>query len=99
MNTIARGARPERFRLSARRFIRPFHLRTVIFEHQKRSAHDKSTSSVYDFVRRHVGPNEQQTNEMLHTLGLKSLNELIEKTVPADIQYRGAMNIPEALRK
>ena len=85
----------------ARQLIRPFRLRTVIFHHQKRSAHDKSstTSSVYDFVRRHVGPNEQQTNEMLRTLGLKSLNELIEKTVPSDIQYRGVMNIPEALRK
>jgi hypothetical protein len=73
--------------------------RTIIFEQPRRTLHDQSESSgadsnpAYDFVRRHIGPNERQTKEMLHTLGLKTMDELIDKTIPP------AMNIPEALCK
>ena len=38
-----------------------------------------------EFIRRHIGPSESQINEMLAALGLKSLDELIMKTVPEDI--------------
>ena len=38
-----------------------------------------------DFVRRHIGPGEPQLAEMLETLGLKSLDELIDQTVPKSI--------------
>ena len=38
-----------------------------------------------EFIRRHIGPGEQQIAEMLSELGLKSLDELIKKTVPANI--------------
>ena len=38
-----------------------------------------------EFIRRHIGPRESQIAEMLAELGLKSLDELIKKTVPADI--------------
>jgi len=38
-----------------------------------------------EFIRRHIGPGEPQIAEMLAELGLKSLDELIEKTVPASI--------------
>jgi hypothetical protein len=95
----------------ARRTFRPLHVRLVLFE-QKRNAHNVSSTSnvvvesssadsnpAYDFVRRHVGPNEQQTKEMLRTLGLQSLEELTEKTVPSAIRFHGSMNIPEALCK
>jgi glycine cleavage system pyridoxal-binding protein P len=36
---------------------------------------------------------------MLGTLGLKTIDELIDKTVPAAIKFQGTMNIPEALCK
>ncbi len=32
-----------------------------------------------DFTRRHVGPDAEQTREMLDSLGVSSLDELIEK--------------------
>ncbi|SVE19812.1 uncharacterized protein METZ01_LOCUS472666, partial [marine metagenome] len=38
-----------------------------------------------EFIRRHIGPRESQINEMLAALGLRSLDELIMKTVPQDI--------------
>ncbi len=39
-----------------------------------------------DFIRRHIGPGEPQIAEMLKTVGVKSLDELIDKTVPAAIR-------------
>ena len=39
----------------------------------------------HDFVRRHLGPGDRQIADMLAMLGLSSLDELIEKTVPRDI--------------
>ena len=35
-----------------------------------------------DFIRRHIGPGEEQIVEMLAVLGLESLEQLIEKVVP-----------------
>ena len=35
-----------------------------------------------EFWERHIGPNEQETAEMLKTIGVASLDELIDKTVP-----------------
>ncbi|WP_075188359.1 aminomethyl-transferring glycine dehydrogenase [Teredinibacter haidensis] len=39
-----------------------------------------------EFINRHIGPNPQQTSAMLEKLGVSSLNELIEQTVPAAIR-------------
>jgi hypothetical protein len=89
----------------ARRSIRSSYLRPIIFQQSIRTLHEQSESQgidsnpAYDFVRRHVGPNERQTQDMLRTLGLKTLDELINKTVPSTIQFKGTMNIPEALCK
>ena len=38
-----------------------------------------------DFVRRHIGPGEEQINEMLAGLSLKSLDDLVSKAVPESI--------------
>src|SRR5688500_8656753 len=38
------------------------------------------------FPRRHVGPNAEEIREMLGVLGLDSLDELIDQTVPAGIR-------------
>ncbi len=40
------------------------------------------------FVRRHIGPDEAQIQSMLGTLGLRSLDELVSQTVPADIRLK-----------
>jgi glycine dehydrogenase len=39
-----------------------------------------------DFIRRHIGPGEPQIVEMLDALGLKSLDDLIDKAVPSSIR-------------
>ncbi len=40
------------------------------------------------FVSRHIGPRPQDVEEMLHALGLSSLQELVDKTVPASIRRK-----------
>jgi glycine dehydrogenase len=39
-----------------------------------------------EFAGRHIGPNEKETAEMLNTIGLHSVEELISKTIPASIR-------------
>lgn len=39
-----------------------------------------------NFTARHIGPRPEQTSQMLKTLGLKDINELVDKIVPADIR-------------
>ena len=50
-----------------------------------------------EFIKRHIGPNAQDTQKMLDTIGVKSIYELIEKTVPNNIRSKKAMQIPEGL--
>ncbi len=38
-----------------------------------------------DFIRRHIGPDRTQIQEMLDALGLLSLEEIVAKAIPADI--------------
>ena len=49
------------------------------------------------FERRHIGPQAADTNEMLQTLKVNSLDELIEQTVPAVIRLKKPLNLPPAL--
>ena len=48
------------------------------------------------FERRHIGPSETETQEMLKVLNVKSLDELIEQTVPASIRLKKPLNLPPA---
>ena len=41
-----------------------------------------------NFKRRHVGLNDHTTQEMINYLGYKTIDELIEQTVPDGIRYR-----------
>jgi glycine dehydrogenase len=50
-----------------------------------------------EFQRRHVGPDENQTKEMLKTIGVGSLQELIDQTVPPSIRMDHELNIPPAM--
>jgi len=48
-----------------------------------------------DFTRRHIGPGEEQIAEMLSALGVSSLDELTNKTVPASIRLTEPLALPE----
>lgn len=50
-----------------------------------------------EFTSRHIGPNENEMNEMLRTIGAGSLDDLINKTVPAAIRMNHPLNLPGAL--
>ncbi|HMI05094.1 MAG TPA: aminomethyl-transferring glycine dehydrogenase, partial [Pedobacter sp.] len=49
-----------------------------------------------DFKDRHIATNDKDTNEMLNTLGLGSVDELIEQTVPQKIRLKQPLNLPKA---
>lgn len=51
----------------------------------------------HEFAGRHIGPDEQATNEMLHTIGVNSMDELIGQTVPSNIRMNHLLNIPPAM--
>ncbi|MGQ0713477.1 MAG: aminomethyl-transferring glycine dehydrogenase [Gemmatimonadaceae bacterium] len=48
------------------------------------------------FVSRHIGPTDEDAKEMLATLGLGSLDELIDATVPGAIRLRRRLDLPPA---
>ena len=43
----------------------------------------------HEFSRRHLGPDTAQQQQMLELLGVTSLTELIEQTVPSSIRLEG----------
>jgi glycine dehydrogenase len=47
----------------------------------------------HEFLSRHIGPTEQETTQMLKTIGVSSVNELIDKTVPASIRIDGELKV------
>ncbi len=47
-----------------------------------------------DFVRRHIGPGEEQIADMLSALGLNSLDALVEKAVPKSIVDETPLDLP-----
>ncbi len=53
------------------------------------------------FLARHIGPDEAEQHAMLGELGLDSLEELVETTLPESIRFRGKLKVgpptPEAL--
>ena len=50
-----------------------------------------------EFTHRHIGPDEQETKDMLATIGVESMEELIKRTVPASIRMDHKLNIPEGV--
>lgn len=49
------------------------------------------------FQHRHNGPSNEDISQMLDTIGVDSVDELIDQTVPENIRKRADLNIPEAL--
>ena len=50
-----------------------------------------------EFAARHIGPNEAETNEMLKEIGVNSIEELINKTIPSNIRLKEELNVPQAV--
>ena len=51
----------------------------------------------HEFISRHIGPRESDTREMLKTIGVNSMDELIDKTVPRAIRMNHSLSIPDAM--
>ncbi|MDX2414788.1 MAG: aminomethyl-transferring glycine dehydrogenase, partial [Bacteroidales bacterium] len=49
------------------------------------------------FITRHNGPTEDELPGMLKTIGVDSLDKLIEETVPTNIMLDKALDLPEAM--
>ncbi len=50
-----------------------------------------------DFSQRHIGPTSEKIQQMLGVLGISSLEDLIDKTVPQKIRYQQPLNLPKSL--
>jgi len=49
------------------------------------------------FVNRHIGPRESELSRMLETVGVSSMEELIDQTVPSSIRLKKPLNLSEGL--
>jgi glycine dehydrogenase len=49
-----------------------------------------------NFKDRHIAPNDADTKAMLNTVGLSSIEELIDQTVPTSIRLKQPLNLPAA---
>ena len=49
------------------------------------------------FSSRHIGPNSDETNQMLEEIGISNLDALIHQTVPSQIKLEREIELPEAL--
>ncbi|HWB24497.1 MAG TPA: aminomethyl-transferring glycine dehydrogenase [Chitinophagaceae bacterium] len=54
-------------------------------------------SQATGFQRRHIGPNEPDTRQMLKTIGAGSMEEQIGKTIPQGIRLKNPLHLPPAI--
>lgn len=55
------------------------------------------SNALQSFARRHLGPNAAETETILKTLGVSSIDQLIDETVPAGIRRKDSIKVPTAL--
>src|SRR5438067_825320 len=48
------------------------------------------------FENRHIGPNREQLAQMLQLIGVSSIEQLINDTVPDTIRLKRPLNLPSA---
>lgn len=53
--------------------------------------------SKFNFLTRHIGPNQKETELMLKTIGVASMEELIDQTIPKGIRLKKDLNISKAI--
>ena len=61
---------------------------------QANPTYKNSLDPTSNFARRHIGADEQQIAEMLQVLGVSSLDELIDSTVPVAIRLNRTLKLP-----
>ena len=49
------------------------------------------------FANRHLGPNEREIAQMVKTIGVNDVAQLIEETIPRDIRLNEALALPEGI--
>ena len=49
------------------------------------------------FKSRHIGISDEEQQIMLEAIGVSTLDELIDQTIPTDIRYTKPMDIPKGL--
>jgi glycine dehydrogenase len=50
-----------------------------------------------NFIQRHNGPRDQEISKMVEKIGVSSLDELIDKTVPSSIRLEKPMNLQKGI--
>jgi len=50
-----------------------------------------------DFIERHIGPNKKDTANMLKTLNMNNIDELINQTIPKNIKLNRDLNLPPSM--
>jgi glycine cleavage system P protein (glycine dehydrogenase) len=54
------------------------------------------TTEFDSFVRRHIGPNQEEIDAMLSEVGFENLDALVDAAVPRNIRLDRQLNLPEA---
>jgi glycine dehydrogenase len=49
------------------------------------------------FANRHLGPNEKEIAQMVKTIGVSDVAELIDETIPSDIRLKETLALPEGI--
>lgn len=52
-----------------------------------------------EFARRHIGPGEAETREMLHVIGVSGMDELVSRTIPDAIRMPHPLHTPPAINE
>jgi len=52
-----------------------------------------------NFIERHNGPGADEQKKMLSEIGISSLDELIDKTIPAAIRLKNPLSIPKGINE
>jgi glycine dehydrogenase len=50
-----------------------------------------------NFLKRHLGPGEHDLDKMLKVIGINSINQLIDETIPASIRLSGDLDLPDGM--
>ena len=49
------------------------------------------------FVNRHLGPDENQIKKILSKIGVKSIENLLDETIPDSIRLKKPLDLPEGI--
>ncbi len=68
----------------------------VLYSPQLESSQQQNLVPIDGFAARHIGPTPSEIQQMLDVLGISSLDDLIDKTVPAAIRMNQPLQLPAA---